>query len=351
VNIEHVEVAGTDFELGLQQGHRLAHLISLSAGRANQWADRTRESVLDASRRIEATLLTRFPHLVREMQGIADGAGLPYEEILLLNVGYDTRSDRPEAARHCTAIGLPDTAEGPLVAKTDDVAIDERQFEVFFRVRPHHGHAFIHYAFAGTVWDQGGINEAGLALAMTGLGPAGPRNHRGLPSLLFLREVLLRCSDVAEALTFAEEHPLRGHGCSMTMADPGSDAITVVENYPSLRAIHRSHEEATVRTNHPHCEPSQALPPDETWAQRMGHPLLGPNSKARWQNASRLTRDIPWSIEGLEQLLGDHAEPGAVCQHGQAGLHTSFAVIMVPRQRALVAAEGYGCEAYVRHEF
>ena len=75
------------------------------------------------------------------------------------------------------------------------------------------------------------------------------------------------------------------------------------------------------------------------------------NSRARAENAERLAERLAWTVDGLKRFLGDHARPGAICQHGQAGLHTSFAVILVPKQRALIAVEGYGCESYVQYGF
>jgi len=39
------------------------------------------------------TLLARCPNLVEEAHGIAEGAGLSYGKVLLLNVGYDAKGD------------------------------------------------------------------------------------------------------------------------------------------------------------------------------------------------------------------------------------------------------------------
>jgi len=347
--MEHIELSGTPFEMGLQHGRQLARLIPKVIEQTCQLPEGMQDAVRAAAYNVERTLLARCPDVVEEMHGIAEGAGLAYEEILLLNVGYDAKGDALCSARHCTAIGLPNTSEGPLVAKTDDVGMEERGFEVFFRVRPQGGRAFICYAFGGTLFNHGGINEAGLALAMTGLQPAGRRNLDGIPSLIFLRQVLMRCATVEEALAFAEANPLRGYGCTMTMADATSGDVTVVENYPAMRAVRRSSQEPTVRTNHPQCTETLALPRDELWAARYGLPELISNSQARAENAARLVREIPWTVAGLKRLLGDHAESGAICQHGQAGLHTSIAMIMIPRRRTMIAAEGYGCEPYVEH--
>jgi isopenicillin-N N-acyltransferase-like protein len=347
--MEHVSLSGAPFELGLRHGWQLAQLIQEMVEHSNRYPQQERSRILEHSAAIEAVLVADFPDVVEEMRGIATGAGLPYEDILLLNVGYDARIGAPGRNAHCTAIGLPDTPEGPLVAKTDDVGLEERRFEVLFRMRPATGLAFVHGAFAGTVWDQGGINEAGLALAMTGLPPAGPCQPRGIPSLLFLRQVLHRCRTVAEALAFAEQHPLGSYACSMTMADATSPSITLVENYPALRSVRLSAHEQTAHTNHPLFEETLALPANTQWAEHYGDPRLLPNSQARWTNASRVVTQIPQSTVGLQELLANHAEEGATCQHGQAGLHTSFAMVLVPRRRAMLVAEGYGCSPYVEY--
>jgi hypothetical protein len=78
-------------------------------------------------------------------------------------------------------------------------------------------------------------------------------------------------------------------------------------------------------------------------------PEFHANSLARLDNARRLAAVAPRSVTGLKQLLGDHTQPGGVCQHGAAGLHTSIAMILLPRQRAMLAAEGYGCEAFAEY--
>jgi len=347
--MEHITLAGTPSEMGRQHGRQLARLIGDVIGGCSRYAEHERPLMVQSCVAAEEVLSADFPGVVEEMHGIAEGSGLPYEDVLLLNVGYDVRVGALGQRADCTAIGLPNTAEGPLVAKTDDVALEERRFEVFFRVRPDAGYAFMHCAFAGSVWNQGGINEAGLALAMTGLPPAGPCHPRGVPSLLFLRQVLQWCGTVAEAQAFAEKHPLGGYACSMTMADATSGDVTVMENYPRLRSSRRAAGEPTVHTNHPLFQEPLALPPNALWAERYGDPRLRPNSLARWTNASRAVSQIPCSTTGLQEALADHADLGAICQHGQAGLHTSFAMILAPQRRAMILAEGYGCSAYVEH--
>jgi hypothetical protein len=363
--MEHLELAGHPHEMGLSHGRLLAGTIrrlladggydadglrsALAARRAQPQAGSSSDPVHDMCRRLGLTLDARCPNLVEEMRGIAEGAGATYQDILLLNVGYDAEGEFLSRVPQCTAVGLPGTDEGPLLAKTEDVNPVQWESQAFFRVRPREGHAFLVYSLAGTVWVDGGVNEAGLGLVMTGLGPAGPTQPDGLPHDLLLRQTLLRCATVDEALAFAEAHPLRYGGCTMTLAGTTSGDITVVENMPTVRAVRRSRREATVRTNHPQCPETLALTRDQRWAARVGIPELLANSEDRARNAARLALEIPRSVAGLQRFLSDHAASGAICQHGQAGLHTAVAMIVIPQQRALVAAEGYGCGPFVEH--
>jgi hypothetical protein len=89
------------------------------------------------------------------------------------------------------------------------------------------------------------------------------------------------------------------------------------------------------------------MPPKQD--QEILFPGLWENSRSRYQNAEKLAKQIPHSAEGLQGFLGDHAALGAVCQHGkvgQADLHTSVAMILAPKRRAMIASEGYGCGTY-----
>lgn len=348
MDIAHVELDGSHYEMGLQHGQQLAGLIRQVVDHYGRYKG-AEQDLRAAVHAIEHTLGARSPGLLEEIRGIAEGAGLPYEDVLCLNTVYDARGDLLHSGPRCTAVGLPTSADGPLVAKTDDVGLDERHFETCFHARPRTGQPYLCYAFAGSVWNQGGINGAGLAVAMTGLRPAGGRDSDGIPSLIFLRMVLAACATVEEALAFTRANPLRGYGCSMTLADPEADTITVVENYPAQVAVRRFSHEASVHTNHPLWPKTQALAPDERWLELYDRPDFAASTLARLDNVSHLVGQIPWTVAGLKQLLGDHAQTGAICQHGQARLHTSVAMIMVPRQRAMIAAEGYGCEGFAEY--
>jgi hypothetical protein len=76
---------------------------------------------------------------------------------------------------------------------------------------------------------------------------------------------------------------------------------------------------------------------------QYGYPGLLENSRARYENLGRLVPQMEQSRRGLERALRDHTTPGAVCQHGDADMHSSAGVIICPGLRQLWGAMGYPC--------
>ena len=69
------------------------------------------------------------------------------------------------------------------------------------------------------------------------------------------------------------------------------------------------------------------------------------NSENRYAHLGRrLTLDrYPDAISTLRDVYADHADPGAICQHGQDGLTTLATVIADPDERTLWVNGGPGC--------
>ena len=295
----HVSVAGTPYEMGWQHGRQAGHLVQKAMDFYNRYTPHNEAEVRREARRIEATLRSYCPNTLAEMKGIAAGSGLPYEDILLLNVHYEVQA---KTHQRCTVIGLPRTPDGPLIGKTDDVVQDERELETFFRVQPEAGYACIYYAIAGTLWAVGGVNEAGLAQAMTGLVPGRAQSANGIPSCILLRLVLEQCGTAEEAVALSESKPLLWWGHTLTVADASSDEVVVIEDYPTTVGIRRSRDEPLVQTNH-------CLVPDTNSlaAPREDQDILfaglWENSHNRYENAARLAQEMPHSVEGLKGLL------------------------------------------------
>lgn len=341
--MKHIKVNGTSFERGLQHGQQLAPLVHKSVEHHRYLLEGREERARAATKVIEGSLRAHFPEIVEEMKGIAEGAKTDYMDILLLNTVYDAVG---AGFHHCTAIGLPKTPEGPLVGKSTDVGLEEMGLMTSFQVHPRDGYAYLHCAYAGTLWTEAGVNDAGLACAWTGLFPHSSVWRSGTSIFFLPRVILERCGAVDEAMALLNAHTPVFTGATITLADSSWEGVIVVEDLPLGRSACWTEDVPTVRTNHPHCPEIAAMAAGEAEVAVL-YPGLYENSRARYANARRLVGEITPSSENLRAIYSDHTQPGAICQHGEAQLHTASAVILVPRSRTMFQTEGYGCGPWI----
>ncbi len=145
--------------------------------------------------------------LVRELEGVADGAELPFDAVWLLqNAGRLESAENKEALYNtplCTffaAVGDRAGADDLLIGRNLDWADQEQP--VVAEVHPEQGHAFLH---AGFGWNTGvftGMNDAGLVLCVENA--AAPRSSelKGASIELLLREMLQTLDDPGQAVEF-----------------------------------------------------------------------------------------------------------------------------------------------------
>jgi hypothetical protein len=135
------------------------------------------------------------PLIAEEFQGIAEGAGLTFEEIVLINLHEEFyhRTDLPQHG-HCTAVAVapPDTGNRhTYVGQTWDwmqsVAGKSRVTEW----RRPEGVSVLAYGFPGMPTGAG-MNAAGIALCWTsaGLGTKGQTPRVGIPSYMLIAHLL-----------------------------------------------------------------------------------------------------------------------------------------------------------------
>ncbi|PZF81936.1 acyl-coenzyme A--6-aminopenicillanic-acid-acyltransferase form [Jiangella anatolica] len=148
------------------------------------------------------------PDLLDEMDGIAEGAGVSADAVLLLNARADLghlrepAATRTEARRHrdrgssLALLGAATGDEHVYVARNWDWYPDAGEWSVVLRIVQPPKPTLIVEAEAGQVGGDG-ANSAGLALAVTGLD--GPGAASGLPRAVLSRAIL-DCHDLHGAL-------------------------------------------------------------------------------------------------------------------------------------------------------
>lgn len=334
-----ITCSGTPYEIGYQHGQMLTTLVRQSRDYYRHLYDMSNREMDKVINQIETAHHNHFPELLEEMQGIADGAKLPYRDILYLNFYYGLTKLRTD---HCSLIGVLDSPYGPLIAKNVDLFVNEIDTLYIQKVIPKQGTPYIHYGIAGTVWSEAGITEAGLAQVGAGLSDR-QRNAPGWDgSLLINMSIFSRSNTVKQVLNLLAQHEF----CqTLLIADRMGD-MAIAELLPGRQTVHTIQDEhgLILHTNHSVFAEMCDLVADPGLIEQYGLTHLVTNSIDRYDNLLQLITTKEHSLSEMETILRNHTERGSICQHGSAGMHSAAGVIFAPLMRTMWGADGYPCQ-------
>lgn len=332
-----VEVAGSSYEMGYQHGAQAAGLIRRYIG----WISRLTGLSLDVLGHNALAFLPILqdfsPAFVDEVRGLANGAGISFEQALLCQVRgeaarvSETVSSWPDEG--CTAFAFTGsaTADGqPLTGQNQDLEPEFEDLAIMLRVRPNDGRPqALMFTFAGQL-GYAGMNEHGLAHFNNALFDYAWR--LALPRQP-LKRVLLEQRTVADCVALLA----RWRVCSAANAVLcDRTGIADLEMRPEGIAIfHGEHPDARLHTNH-------YLTPE--FAAFETHTVA--DSPARLDRLAELV-GAAWgriTAETVKGWLADHAgDPGGICRHGAYGWHTIAGYIAEPAKGLFHVRRGHGC--------
>ena len=253
-----IDCRGSGRERGLAHGEAVRPLIAESIAnweQATLCSDSSPTSIREyatdflARTSILTTAHRRFPDLVDELQGIADGAGVPFEVIVAYNLmdeqwWYDLEGEaRPEPG--CTVLARTGAA-GTMLAQNMDLPAFMNGSQVVLRVRaPGHPESLI-LSSAGMI-GLTGVNRAGVAVCVNALLMLRP-NPAGVPVAVLVRAALGEptAADAAALLrsvshasgqhyAVADRHGVMGLECSASgcaLSHSPDDPVLVHTNHP-----------------------------------------------------------------------------------------------------------------------
>ena len=324
--LPHVCVSGSPRERGRQYGQAASGAIgeSLAAYEALfryysniDWTEARRraQGFMDA---IEA-YGSRY---LEEMEGIAEGAGCDFEDILALNVRSELRyagpvSDLAPSGAHlqetergeCTAVvALPSaTTDGhTLLAQNWDWKIHARVTNLLLEVQQAEGPDFVTLVEAGLL-AKAGMNDHGLGLVTNTLVSSLDRGKPGVPYHVVLRSIL-DCENISEALgrvlaasrsSSANYLLASSDGLAVNLECLQGDSAGVLAEPP--------HDGLFTHANHFRRIPASA--------RDLGIVLI-PDSFFRQERIDELLRERPVSVPLLQKALRDHTNhPDGICAH------------------------------------
>lgn len=191
------EWQGTPFDVGRQHGQALRSQIRTElVPYLNSAANKLRVHVSEAARyvvsRYEALFRERMPKVLEEIQGIAEGARLSYEQAFVLAL-HDMMP-----LGGCTAVACsgPTSLDGPLIAQTKDVSALNNRFKVM-RIRYSSGRSMVLLNYPGWIANTG-LTSDGVAFAGFSLNADEPQKPIAPGSLL--KRLVLEKRSTAEVL-------------------------------------------------------------------------------------------------------------------------------------------------------
>lgn len=198
-----LHLKGTPYERGFQHGTLLKEQIARNIA---TYIDQPKS---DIPGRVESfaqniSLLMSFvpEHFKEEMQGLADGSGVPLQKIVILNLF-------PEMF-HCSGITVSGDAskKGVLYhARVLDYSVGKnlQSTAVLQIVQPDKGNVFLNVSYAGFIGSITGMNKEKIAIGE--IGGLGYGNWSGVPMAFLLRDILQFSSSIDDIKTHLQDTP------------------------------------------------------------------------------------------------------------------------------------------------
>jgi isopenicillin-N N-acyltransferase-like protein len=336
-----IEVRGTHREVGEQIGEKTKLKLQriLPRLRNNLPAGVTWDEMLLKGWLCLAHSRATYPHFVEELEGMAEAAEVPFEELFLaiceeLWEPAAWHAGMPTLARGCTdfvARGQA-TADGSiLVAHNNDLGPEAEEDVVILRVQAGDEPEFFGVSVGGLGFSAG-FNAAGIS--MTGNAVSCSDIRPGVPRLLIARQILAarRLGEAMDACLL----PRRASNYNNVIADANGESYNMEGSATDCEPIYID-ENIMAHANHYVSLPMRRF---EAHRNYIGGSII------RHNRAMRLLRESygRLSPELFQSLLADHANyPASICKHSGTTV-TVFSIIINLNERRAWIGHGRPCE-------
>ena len=312
------------------------------------------DQAVASAARYEKPIRDLAPDVMQEIEGIAEGSGLPVGDVLAINArteiifaasAREAAAQRAVRARECTALALLSsrTRSGrPLLAQNWDWLPHAFETVVVLEVeQPDDRPNFVTLVEAGLL-AKASMNSAGLGVVTNALVSSADRGQPGIPYHVMLR-LMADCETMTDALKVVQAAP-RSSSANYLIAHADDVAVNIEAAPGDFRALSWQipQDGSLVHTNH-----FLSLPPgvDEVSLQVM------PDSLIRLQRAADELSGCPaWDVKAIAELLSDHAGwPVGICGHPDPRQQpidrdaTVLSVVMDLAERQMWLASGSPC--------
>jgi isopenicillin-N N-acyltransferase-like protein len=335
-----VEAHGTHREVGQQIGQACqAGIRNILAWLRDDLPDGvTWEQMLARSGRYLEFSREIYPQYVDELEGIAKGAQVPFEEVFLSMCEELWEVAAWHGCTDMAARGHATKDGSTLVAHTNDLLPRAEENLVLLKVKVGEEPEFLGIS-SGGIAISAGFNAAGISLTGNQLNNNDIRP--GVPRLLVVRAIL-----ASRHLSEAMDHcllPQRASSYNNVLADASGEVYSMEGSATDCEPIYIEGD-ILAHTNH---YVSPAMHHFEADRNSIGNSVLRHNRAMRLlrENYAQLTPEL------FKKLLADHAGyPTSICKHGLETVTVFSIVIQLEQLRAWIG-RGRACETeYVEYQ-
>ena len=288
-----------------------------------------------------SAIQTAGPAYLEEMRGLADGAGVDFEEILALNVRTELLNSSADAPAECTALSLvaPATEGGRVIAAQNwDYMSGQRDAVVLVRIPAHDNCPDIFMLTEDGIIGGKGMNGAGIALTLNAV--SGAKARPAEPLHIRMRRVL-ECRDFNGAYLAAACGPAASPAHLLITHRDGLSLS--IELDPAGTDVILPNDGILTHTNH------FIGPLHHTRYPRANNG----STYMRLQRANQLlTGRRNLTVQDVMALLRDHAGyPASICTHPAEGVSafwagaTHFGLVMDLTDGVCYLAYGNPCQS------
>jgi len=309
-----VDLHGLPYQIGFDHGNQCRAQV-LASMEYYRLAYMDKKISWDTAKRLaktyESDIQKYDPDILDEIRGIADGAGVEYEDILTLNCRSEmTRMDVSqkiaELSDGCTAFAvMPSVTHDRKTyhAQTWDFATMQREALVIFRIhQTEPKQSILMITEAGLVGGKG-MNSAGVSLTLNALRTSG--DPSGVPLHVVMRG-MLNASSITEAYRASVSSRCAAAACVMIASENCALAIELV---PGDVDVFYPVDGYVVHANH-------ILSNRFTGIVDYGK-VQSSSSYLRYGRCSALLhKQNGITLEDVKAILADHiGHPNSICMH------------------------------------
>jgi predicted choloylglycine hydrolase len=325
---------GTHRELGRQHGEQASRQI-----RAHIEMIRARPKLPDEQfRRRVAQFQPMFerycPHLLEEMRGLAEGAGVALEDAMACSIRGELAG--APTAEGCTAyaIGRSGAAGREVIAgQNADMGSQMMPLAYVLHLQPRDKPQVLIWTFGGMLGYHG-MNSAGVAHFSNALS-GGPRNQFGMPEYVYER-LMLECSSTDQVIEVLRKLPIASNE-NFVICDRHGNIADAEATTAGPEVLHDQGAGYLAHTNHFLCERYGS-------AENLKLSLADSAPRQTRINALIQSRYGSIGVDDIKSFLSDHSGyPTSICRHG-GGMQTVVSMISEPAARRMHVALGNPCQ-------